>query len=71
MALTVIAVVITAITLFREAQGVPYKEAFMQNISFITIAGGILTLAAIPMLWICSRSLLRLVYRSTTVDKTT
>ena len=71
VALTVISVVITAITLFREAQGIPYKEAFTQNISFIIIAGGLLTLAAIPMLWVCSRSLLRLVYHSPTVDKTT
>ena len=70
VALTVTSVAITAITLFREAQGIPYKEAFTQNISFIIIVGGVLTLAAIPMLWHCSRSLLRLAYRTPAVDKT-
>ena len=54
VALTVISVAFTAITLFREAQGVPYKEAFTQNISFIIIAGGLMTLAAILMLFGCS-----------------
>lgn len=68
IALTVISVAMTAITLFREAQGIAYNEAFTQNISFIIIAGGVLTLVAIPMLWGCSRSLLRLVNHSPAVD---
>ncbi|MFF5994994.1 DHA2 family efflux MFS transporter permease subunit [Lysinibacillus sp. KU-BSD001] len=68
VALTVISIVISAITLLMEGQGIPYREAFTQNVSTILIVGGLVTLLVIPLLWVCSRNLLQMAYGASTVD---